>query len=231
MLDVRLRKTDYQLAFYRHMLASRGVSVRDMSLNTIPVRISLQDGEVDNLIFQNIEDRTALTNKDGVNRLQWGSGEFYNNVNQKIEVSLSQPSTVTSKVSKNVRENLEKFFPGKRIQTLRYEKSREQFIAKHVHDSPDPEQGRWAFRDAVRNTYIYIKEDSPKDQNSELIRKVDGYLERCKSDSIEYMRDIYNKMEDVLKGTSPIGVLTSERKAGMQSSFLTANLGQYIKGD
>lgn len=231
MLDVRLRKTDYQLAFYRHMLAAQGVSVKDMSLNTIPVRILFKDGEIDDLIFQDIEDRTALTSRNGVNRLQWGSGEFYTNVNQKIDVQLSQPSTVASKVTKQTLDTLEKFFPGKRIQTLRWDKTREQFIKKYVRDSLDPSQGRWEFRDIFNNTTVYIKEDSPKESNSELIEKVDKYLNKSRSASMDYMQNMYNKMSDVLNGTSPIEVLTDQRKAGARSSFLVANIGQYIKGD
>lgn len=231
MLDVRLRKTDYQLAFYRHMLAAQGISVRDMSLNTIPVRILLENGEVNNLIFQDIEDRTAITSRDGINRLQWGTGEFYTNVNQKIDVQLSQPSTVTSKVTKQTLDTLEKFFPGRRIQTLRWDKTREQFIKKYVRDSLDPSQGRWEFRDIFNNTTVYIKEDSPKESNSELVEKVDKYLNKSRNASIDYMQNMYNKMKDVLNGTSPIEVLTDQRKAGARSSFLVANIGQYINGD
>lgn len=231
MLDVRLRKTDYQLAFYRHMLAAQGVSVKDMSLNTIPVRILLENGEVDNLIFQDIEDRTAITSRDGINRLQWGTGEFYTNVNQKIDVQLSQPSTVTSKVTKQTLDTLEKFFPGKRIQTLKYEKTREQFIKKYVRDSLDPSQGRWEFTNIFNNSTVYIKEDSPKDKNSELIEKVDQYLNKSRDASGDYMQNMYNKLKDVLSGSSSIDVLTDQRKAGARASFLVANIGQYIKGD
>lgn len=231
MLDVRLRKTDYQLAFYRHMLAAQGVSVKDMSLNTIPVRILLENGEVDNLIFQDIEDRTAITSRDGINRLQWGTGEFYTNVNQKIDVQLSQPSTITSKVTRQTLDTLEKFFPGKRIQTLKYEKTREQFIKKYVRDSLDPSQGRWEFTDIFNKSVVYIKDDSPKESNSELIEKVDKYLNKSKSASADYMQNMYNKMKDVLAGTSPIEVLTDKYKGGARSSFLVATLGQYIGGD
>ena len=81
MLDVRLRKTDYTLAFYRHMLAANGVSAKDMTLNVIPARILMKEDGIDNIVIQAVEDRTAITNKDDVNRLQWGSGEFYHNVN------------------------------------------------------------------------------------------------------------------------------------------------------
>lgn len=143
MLDVRLRKIDYTLAFYRHMLAANGVSAKDMTLNVIPARILMNEDGIDDIIIQDIEDRTAITNKDSINRLQWGSGEFYHNVNQKVDVSLSIPSTVTSQVASNVLDKLQKFFPGRRIQTKLIEFERDSFIKRYVTDSTDPSKGVW----------------------------------------------------------------------------------------
>lgn len=51
MLDVRLRKTDYTLAFYRHMLAANGVSAKDMTLNVIPARILMNETGIDDIII------------------------------------------------------------------------------------------------------------------------------------------------------------------------------------
>lgn len=229
MLDVRLRKIDYTLAFYRHMLAANGVSAKDMTLNVIPARILMNEDGIDDIIIQDIEDRTAINNKDGVNRLQWGSGEFYHNVNQKVDVSLSIPSTVTSQVATNVMDKLQKFFPGRRIQTKLFEFERDSFIKRYVTDSSDPSKGVWQFRDVMKNDIIYIKEDSPKEQNAELIRKVDAYLARGREASIDHLRRMYANMENVLNGSTRIEMLAP--KGVEVSSFLVANLGQYIESD
>ena len=63
------------------MLAANGISAKDMTLNVIPARILMNETGIDDIIIQTPEDRTAINDKNGINRLQWGSGEFYQNVN------------------------------------------------------------------------------------------------------------------------------------------------------
>ena len=62
-----------------------------------------------------------------------------------------------------------------------------------------------------------------------MARKVDAYLARGKEASIDYMRRMYNNMGDVLKGAASIEILAP--KSAEVSSFLIANLGQYIEDD
>ena len=229
MLDVRLRKIDYTLAFYRHMLAANGISAKDMTLNVIPARILMNETGIDDIIIQTPEDRTAINDKNGINRLQWGSGEFYQNVNQKVDVQLSVPSTVTSQVAQNVLDKMQQFFPGRHIKTKLYEFEKADFIKKHVIDSTDPSKGAYQFIDVGKKDIIYIKEDSPKEQNAELDRKVEAYLERSREASIDYVRRFYANLENVLKGTARIETLSF--KGVEMSSRLVANLGQYIESD
>ena len=76
---MQISKYDYQLGFYRQMLASKGIPVRNMELNIIPMKIEgLDEGPLTDVQFEAVQDRKKDTSS-AVNRLAWGVGEYYSN--------------------------------------------------------------------------------------------------------------------------------------------------------
>lgn len=231
LLDVRTRKQDYKLAFYRHMLAAKGVPAKDMQLNIVPVRlIGLEEGELSDIIFQDVENRLLTSEKNGVNRLQWGSGEFYNNVNSKIEIKLSPDTLVNGRLKEETLEDLSKFFPGRNIKMLRHENTREEFIKHSVYHSDNLEKGTWMFYSLYSKEPIYIKESSDKTENAELFEKVDDYLKKAVKLSIDNIHNICNNLDSVLNGTTSIDKLVPKNKP-FNRHALISTFSKYMNGD
>lgn len=197
-------KYDYQLAFYRQMLASKGIPAANMELNIVPMHLEgLEDGELTGVSFEGVQDRTKDSGGT-INRLAWGVGEFYNNVSYAIPVRLTD-ETIGESIRDNVLDTLSKFIPNPKIKSIREQIDVDAFIANHVYDSPNPSEGRWYFKDFYsKGKPIYIKEDSPKEKNAELRVEVEKYLNKMvKNHRLKTNKFIYD-LKRAIDGKIPL---------------------------
>lgn len=137
-LAVKDQDIDYKLGFYRHMLAANGLSVRDTGLYVVPINIDQDSGDV---YFEEIQDRLIPT-KSGLNRLTWGSGNFFVNISNFVPITISNDAII-SDIKENVLGNMSKAFGTSALQNTRSLISIEEFIkSSRVRESDDYSKGK-----------------------------------------------------------------------------------------
>ena len=175
---VKEQDVDYKLGFYRHMLAANGFNVKDSGLYVVPINMELDNGQLVGTIFESIQNRLT-PGKSGLNRLNWGGGSFYNAISRFVPITITN-DLVVSDIRDKVMGYLSKALGVKSLKNSRSVISIDNFIKTKVHESDNPEKGKWMFTDFSsdrRSKQIYIKEDSPRESNTELREKAEKYLE------------------------------------------------------
>lgn len=221
-------KYDYQLAFYRQMLASKGISARNMELNIIPVRLN---GVAETDVLESVSfDPTISRLQDtgsSINRLAWGVGEFYENVSNVIPVRITD-ETVKGSLKPGVLATLSKFLPNPKLKSRIDEVDVESFIDSKVMDSPNPAEGRWYFLDRTNhNKPIYIKDTTDKKTNAEVRQKVEAYLKRDEKAYLQSRHKFLYDLDKAIKGYIALDQVSP--LAGMKnSSFVNAAFQQYV---
>lgn len=220
-------KYDYQLAFYRQMLASKGIPVRHMELNIVPMRLEgISEGSLDAVAFESVHDRKKDTSGP-INRLAWGVGEFYDNVSSVIPVRITD-ETLGHPIKDGVLATLSKFIPNPNFKSRMDEIDIDAFIRNQVHDSPNPNEGRWYFNDYYNHSKpIYIKDTAPKESNEELRTKVEEYLKRREKAYISKRRDFMHDLNRAIKGLIPLDNVTPV--SGFKTSaFIVSTFQKYV---
>lgn len=236
-INIKKEKQDYVLAFYRQILAAKGLSAKKMGLNIVPLQIlGLETGKVTSMQFEPIEDRQVEINgSNGTNRLQWEHGEFSRNVGRQIPVTLTQES-LTAPIRDKVIANLATAFPNKQIKVQRRVFTRDEFIkGKYVTNSTKPGY-TWMFvnmyvPEGDKNRYIHIKDPSPKESNAELVEKVDAYLEEMAS-AFEGRTDKFiDDLADAIEGKLDLAEISQVKHSALTQAFINNTFGRYCNGD
>lgn len=220
---------NYQLAFYRQILASKGVPTKSMDLNIVPIITEglREDGSLRGITFGETQNRLDYVTSNGNKPLSWGTGYMSEIANLHIPVGVEE-NTVYKPIVNEVTEMLEKFFPGPKLRDRRMDLDINSFIKnpEFVIDSPDPSKGRYFFIDKFTKEPIYIKEESDRTQNEELREKVTKYIEKLRKHNKENTDRFMTELERVVSGRQPISKLYST--GGVQvSSFLVTTFSKY----
>ena len=220
---------NYQLAFYRQILASKGVPTKSMDLNIVPIITEglREDGSLRGITFGETQNRLDYVTSNGNKPLSWGTGYMSEIANLHIPVGVEE-NTVYKPIVNEVTEMLEKFFPDSKLRDRRMDLDINSFIKnpEFVIDSPDPSKGRYFFIDKFTKEPIYIKEESDRTQNEELREKVTKYIEKLRKHNKENTDRFMTELERVVSGRQPISKLYST--GGVQvSSFLVTTFSKY----
>lgn len=230
-LPVRHVKKDYLLGFYRHMLASKGVPVRRMSLNLVPALISVDtDGKVTDINLDEPIDRKAVMSSGNMNPLTWGYGEYFNNINSKIDVPL--PVSTVSDINKTIKEHTTLFFGDQmHIASTIYDMSIQQFIKFNVKDSDDISKGRYKIvmdkRDKSKD--IYIKATENKFKDAEVYKVVEKLVEQQADKSKTFVEDFMDSFKQILNGTKTFEDITTMKDDSLRKK-LAVNFAIYQSG-
>lgn len=227
--DVKKLKRDYQLAFYRHMLAAKGLNVSKSSLNIVPIElIGMPEGELEQVLFDKPVDRTVITKRDGTNNLQWLHGKLYHDANNIIDIKL-EDTIPQGSIKDATLGLLSKMFPNKEIKITRNSASIDNFIkSKRVTDSDDSSKGRWMFHDELLDRDVYIRSTAPKLENAEVREKVEQYLERKSSQSDAKSAQFVQNIEKAIEGKIDLNELVSN-VTGV--GFINVHFGKYCNSD
>lgn len=220
-------KYDYQLGFYRQMLASKGIPVRNMELNIIPMKIEgLDEGPLTDVQFEAVQDRKKDTSS-AVNRLAWGVGEYYSNISNIIPVRITD-ETVGHPIKDGVLNTLSKFIPNPKLQSRMDRIDVDSFIQTQVHDSPHPSEGRWYFSDYYNHSKpIYIKDTADKAVNEELRQKVEEYLKKRDRIFAEKRQAFIYDLDKALKGYKPLDQIVPP--SGFKTTaFVVSTFQKYV---
>ena len=203
---------NYQLAFYRQILASKGVPTKSMDLNIVPIITEglREDGSLRGITFGETQNRLDYVTSNGNKPLSWGTGYMSEIANLHIPVGVEE-NTVYKPIVNEVTEMLEKFFPDSKLRDRRMDLDINSFIKnpEFVIDSPDPSKGRYFFIDKFTKEPIYIKEESDRTQNEELREKVTKYIEKLRKHNKENTDRFMTELERVVSGRQPISKLYS----------------------
>lgn len=226
--DVKKLKRDYQLAFYRHMLASKGVNVSKSSLNIVPIElIGMPEGELTQVLIDKPVDRTIITKKDGTNNLQWLHGKLWHDANNVIDIKIEDTMPQGS-IKDKVLDALSKMFPNKEIKLTRESASIDYFISKNVVDSSEPSRGRWMFQDELTKLPIFIHSNAAKAENAEVREKVEQYLEKKNRQSEARSAQFIQNIEKAIEGKIDLNELVSN-VTGV--GFINVSFGKYCNSD
>lgn len=228
--DVRLNKKDYLLGFARHMLAAKGVNARGITLNLVP--FELIGGEnITEAIYGEVVDRKAAVMGKDVNRLMWGHGEYYQNIDEKIEVEL--PKTHVPNIIEESQNHLKAFFPDKQLKTTAYEVNIEQYIKRHVVDSDDPSKGRFMIivsrKDPSKNIYIETSVND-KFKSAEVREIAEKQVSLNYSKNKTTVEEFIDGFEQAFKGDISIEDLAPKSRPTLRTQ-LKVNFAQYQGSD
>lgn len=219
---VREQDIDYRLGFYRHMLAANGINVKDSKLYTVPINIDLDE---DTVYFEEPIDR-LIPSKSGLNRLTWGSGSFYTNISNFVPITITD-DVIVSDIRDNVLNNMDKALGMKMLQNTRTSMSIDEFIkSSRVRESDDYSKGKWMFLDITGTTAkpVYIKEDSPKEKNTELRNAVTAYLIKESKKYENAAEYLVKNITKAINGEIDFGTVYPN---GTKPSYLSQILSKY----
>lgn len=227
-LNVVNKKRDYYLAFYRQMLAAKGINVSKMSLNIVPMQIDVDiNGNPNTINFERVENRTAVLNRNGINHLTYGIGRIHDEVSAVIP-NIFNPANIEGSIKDSVNMVRDKFFPCKSLQQDKKTNEIVTFISKNVYPSTDPAY-TWEFEDYEDNKIVRIKDSSDKNNNSEVIDKVTKYLQKKQQKKAKTLENFITGLKRVIVGKSKIHQLVSY--SSNAAGYLSLNLDQYTFGD
>lgn len=229
--NVKEKKYDYQLAFYRQMLASNGINVKNMTLNIVPMRMYGKDGELESVSLERTHNRVNENN-----RLLWENGEYYRNVNNLIPVKVANRVESTDLFS-TVQENMRKAFPSQNLDLKRRVLDSDTFIfgdrelkiAPRVQDSADQSKGAYQFWDKVNRRTIYIKDKSPKASNLEIKERVTEYLANEADFVNKQSQTFMHNIQRVLDGELQLDEIYPDYPE--LSNFITLKFKKYQNGE
>lgn len=220
---------NYQLAFYRQILASKGIPTKNMDLNIIPIVTKglKEDGTLKGLSFGETQNRLDYVTGNGNRPLAWSTGYMSEIANIHIPVGIEE-NTVYKPIVGEVTEILEKFFPDSKLRDRRMDLDVNSFIKnpEFVVDSPDPSKGRYFFIDKFTKEPIYIKEEADRMSNEELRTKVTKYVEKLRQRNKENTDRFITELERVVDGRQPINKLYATGGVHM-STFLMTTFSKY----
>ena len=227
--EVVLKKKDWYLAFYRQMLATKGINPANISLNIVPMEVFLNDdNKMESVRFDNLENRLLVLNKaSGISSLVYGHGQIHNNVSAVVP-NLFRTEFVQSTVKTEVIDVMSKFFSSKDYINSKNNNEILGFINKQVKHSTDPEN-TWEFEDKINHIIVKIKDPEPKEKNSEVYEKVKKYLQEKKNAREETAEQFINNLKKVVSGDlEPYKLVNSRSDA---AGNININLDQYVNKD
>lgn len=224
--EVKKSKQNYYLAFDRQLLASKNIDVSKSSLNVVPMKIDLDSSNnVIGVTMENPEDRRSKINKDGSNDLTYGSGKLWTDANAVIPVLLTELK-IDGSIKETVIDNLYKFFPTANLKRTKESQEVKAFIAEKVRRSSDPNYA-WEFDDEENGMLVFIKEESAKENNTELYDKVIEYLNSFDINREKTLNYLMEGIKKVIAGKLELHKLL---KYSTGLSKLNISLGKYTNG-
>lgn len=224
--EIKTEKRDYYLSFYRQMLMTKGIDASKASLNIVPVNVSLNsDNSLQSISMESPDDRTLRINKNGYNTLLYGKGKLWEDANNVIPVTLGDIK-VTKDISKKVDENLQKMFPTKDLIKLKTGIDLETFIKKFVRPSSDIKYA-WEFTDIISGKIIYISDNSPKENNTEVFEAVTEHLQSREEAREQSTVRLIEHLKKCINNNIP---LTQFHKTSQATGNLLITLGHYTNG-
>lgn len=194
------KRFDFELGFYRQMLAKHGFDVSQMGLNIVP--IMLKDGNDTFETLDAIELKIPLnrhTNNsiDGPNRMTWEEGEIFNKVNQIMEVSLTE---TYEPISDEVYNILADMVPNDQLERIRSSVDVNSLIKYKVKKSYETENVYYFYDDLV-NDDVYIESTAETAAESVEVRNaIEDYVTRKKNYHSINIRTLISELGDVMNG-------------------------------
>lgn len=224
---IKRLKRDYRLGIISQMLAQHGFNVKKSSLNVVPIQLSEgSDGLLSRVGFESPQDRRLTMRSDGTNRLQYGSGDVWKNINYLIPVTINE-SSFRGTIYNKVRKKLNNLFPTHNI--IQDEESRAvtYFIRDHVIPSSMP-GAAWEYETHSGET-VYIVDDSPKETNAELRRRVAGELDIRKRASTSQQEYFLSGIRKAINDNMALHNIVIGNNTG--AGRIELALSRYINGD
>lgn len=224
---VKILKRDYYLGTVRHMLAQHGFNTQKTGLSIINVQIHEDENEkIDTISMDtNPIDRRSVISKSGSSMLTPETGKIWNNLSTYIPVTL-QESIFDGTIYRDTMEQLDQMFPTHNIKHDARSKTITSWIKKHVRIT-SREGYAYEFTDKSGNVH-YIKEDSPKETNSELREAVAKYLDRLSAESVSEQSWFLQGIKKSVNDKMPLhGIVSGTTGSGR----ISIALQKYTNGD
>ena len=194
---VKNMSNDYQLGFYRHMLAAQGLPMKKAYMGIIPINISNLDyntREFESVTIEATQDRTSnkgLSNGQ-INHLNWGNGKYYHIINHFINVKANTKAVTTDLLDK-VNTNLKTVFPVYEFKIKKLISDKKYFKEKLTR--PSTKDGMYReFYDTTQNKVIHAKNEEHLDD------LIEAYLIRERDNTSSTTEKILSKISDVIDG-------------------------------
>ena len=212
---------DYQLAFYRHMLAAYGIPVEKANLGIIPINLvnsNYESKTFESVKIEGIQDRLKREDRRA-SRLEWGLGRVYQIVNHYIPVKASE-NTVSSDFITELNSDLNKFFPNYEFKIAKEYKNKAAFIDKCKNRMSD---GRYYFYDEFLRDRRYFE------NLDDLIAGVDVYFKSLNSNLVKESETLVNNLNKVINGKMDLNEISDPKE---HNQYIFQNIiKQYINGN
>lgn len=215
--------TDYQLGFYRQILAANGVDVSKAKLIVKPIFYKRTD--IGTILVQPDENRTASM-INGIKHLDYTSGKFSLNIAELIpvptQIEISNPSELQQKIS----DDLSCIFPA--YDTIK-DVDKDNLIEQiYIDTNHKPGQTQYKFHDWMSDRWIY--RDS-KEEFTQEGGEIDKFIEKYRQYHSKRIYDIIEAIKNAQnKGLSStdIDFLTGKKSSNPKVPIALQNvLGRY----
>lgn len=219
---VKLRKRDYYLGTARQILAQKGFNVKNTTLSIVPMQIFEDDSNklLDVTIDTQPIDRRSVPDS----HLQYKFGKIWKDLNTYIPVTLNEQQFQGS-IYNSVIDKLDSLFPTKNIKHDSRSKKITNFIKNNVIESTVSGY-TWQWTDKHGKIYR-VKENSPKETNSELREAVTKYLDKLQDENIQGLSYFLDGIRKSINNGMPLMSIIN----GSGGGRLNIVLGKYINGD
>lgn len=220
---IKLRKRDYYLGTVRQMLAQKGFNVKKTGMTIIPIQIF--ENDTNQLMDVTIETQPVDRRSVVGNHLQYKFGKIWKDLNTYIPVTLNEEQFQGS-IYQSVINDLDQLFPTHNIKHDSRSKRVTKFIQDKVVECPDP-GFTWQFTDKHGKIHK-VRENSSKENNSELRTQVANYLDKLADENVQSQSYFLEGIKKAINDKMPLrSIITNSIGAGR----INIQLSKYINGD
>lgn len=231
-VDAKKTKYKFNLAFLKQMLNQKGLDVKGITLNIVPVQLEYDQNtkKVTKVVVHNprLESSTYSSNR-------WSMGEYDKKVKDFIDSNIQPTETITSSKIDRGLEVSRAIFPDLHIEENGIESSAKAWIARAPSIDPEgiedlviQEIGdQDHFYDVIIKGTVYpIKSKKPKNSNKEILDLVKKHLHEL-SEERSYS---VQRIKDALRESWSKGFSTFNSVKGLQnmSSELNTIFMKYL---
>lgn len=214
--------TEYQLGFYRHILAANGIDGSKVKLEVAPIYVA--KGDVTEMQPEGIQDLLA-PGRHNVSRLDWESGDFTANIRKMITIPFQVSEAETPAIVDEINASLSDLIT---YQPKERSYDKDDFVERFVTLVKDNGKEKYVFYDWTEHGkpyYCDTKEEFKKEGGV-----IDKFNEKLAKLIKQHVKSITKDIEEARKKGLPqseLDFLQAKKSSAEIAKHLTAAFGLY----